>query len=157
LLGNALVLIAPAASPVKLTIAPGFPLAAALDNGRLAMGDPAAVPAGLYGRAALEKLGVWPGVANRIAAAETVRAALLLVARGEAPLGIVYRTDAAIEPGVRIVDTFPPDTHPPIVYPIALTASSDNPDAPLLLVYLRGAAARTQFQKAGFILLDEAR
>jgi molybdate transport system substrate-binding protein len=86
-----------------------------------------------------------------------VRAALLLVARGEAPLGIVYSTDAAIEPGVRIVGTFPRDTHPPIVYPIALTASSTNPDAPALLVYLRGAAAHAQFQKAGFTVLDEAR
>ena len=157
LLGNSLVLIAPANSAVKLTIAPGFPLAAALGDGRLAMADPAAVPAGLYGKAALEKLGVWSSLASRIAAAENVRAALLLVARGEAPLGIVYRTDAAIEPGVRIVDTFPPDTHPPIVYPIALTASSDNPDAPSLLVFLRGAAARAQFRKAGFSLLNEAR
>jgi molybdate transport system substrate-binding protein len=115
------------------------------------------VPAGLYGKAALETLGVWASVANRIAAAENVRAALLLVARGEAPLGIVYSTDAAVEPGVRIVDTFPPDTHPPIVYPIALTAASENPEAPSLLVYLRGAKARAQFQKAGFTALDEAR
>ena len=157
LLGNSIVLIAPAGSAVKLTIAPGFGLAAALGGGRLAMADPAAVPAGRYGKAALDKLGVWDTVANRIAAAENVRAALLLVARGEAPLGIVYRTDAAVEPGVRIVGTFPPDTHPPIVYPIALTATSDNPDAPALLVYLRGAASRAQFQKAGFTALDEAR
>ncbi|MBV9587881.1 MAG: molybdate ABC transporter substrate-binding protein [Alphaproteobacteria bacterium] len=157
LLGNSLVLIAPVSSTVKLPITPGFALAAALGGGRLAMADPAAVPAGLYGKAALEKLGVWSSVANRIAAAENVRAALLLVARGEAPLGIVYRTDAAIEPGVRIADTFPSDTHPPIVYPIALTASSDNPNAPSLLVFLRGAAARAQFQKAGFALLNEAR
>jgi molybdate transport system substrate-binding protein len=157
LLGNSLVLIAPAGSAVKLTIVPGFALAAALGGGRLAMADPAAVPAGRYGKAALEKLGVWPSVADRIAAAENVRAALLLVARGEAPLGIVYSTDAAVEPGVRIVDTFPPDTHPPIVYPIALTATSENPDAPAFLVYLRGAAARAQFQKAGFTPLDEAR
>jgi molybdate transport system substrate-binding protein len=157
LLGNSLVLIASAASSVNLTIAPGFPLAAALGGGRLAMADPAAVPAGRYGKAALEKLGVWDTVASRIAAAENVRAALLLVARGEAPLGIVYSTDAAIEPGVRIVGAFPRDTHPPIVYPIALTASSTNPDAPALLVYLRGAAAHAQFQKAGFTVLDEAR
>jgi molybdate transport system substrate-binding protein len=94
LLGNRIVLIAPAGSAVKLTIAPGFGLAAALGDGRLAMADPAAVPAGRYGRAALEKLGVWGTVASRIAAAENVRAALLLVARGEAPLGIVYSTDA---------------------------------------------------------------
>jgi molybdate transport system substrate-binding protein len=157
LLGNSLVLISPAGSTVPLTIAPGFPLAAALGDGRLAMADPAAVPAGMYGKAALEKLGVWPSVANRIAAAENVRAALLLVGRGEAPLGIVYGTDAAIEPRVRIIATFPPDTHPPIVYPIALTASSENPNAPALLAYLHGAAARAQFQKAGFTVLDAAR
>jgi molybdate transport system substrate-binding protein len=157
LLGNSIVLVAPTISTVELTIAPGFALAAALGGGRLAMADPAAVPAGRYGKAALDKLGVWDTVANRIAAAENVRAALLLVARGEAPLGIVYRTDAAVEPGVRIIGTFPPDTHPPIVYPIALTATSDNPDAPALLVYLRGAASRAQFQKAGFTPLDEAR
>jgi molybdate transport system substrate-binding protein len=157
LLGNSLVLIAPNASAVKLTIARGFPLAAALGGGRLAMADPAAVPAGMYGKASLEKLGVWPSVANHIAAAENVRAALLLVARGEAPLGIVYATDAAIEPGVRVVGTFPPDTHPPIVYPIALTTASENPNAPALLVYLRGSAARAQFQKAGFTALDETR
>ena len=157
LLGNSIVLVAPTISTVELTIAPGFALAAALGGGRLAMADPAAVPAGRYGKAALDKLGVWDTVANRIAAAENVRAALLLVARGEAPLGIVYRTDAAVEPGVRIIGTFPPDTHPPIVYPIALTATSDNPDAPALLVYLRGAASRAQFQKAGFAPLDEAR
>ena len=157
LLGNGIVLVASAISTVELTIAPGFALAAALGGGRLAMADPAAVPAGRYGKAALDKLGVWDTVANRIAAAENVRAALLLVARGEAPLGIVYRTDAAVEPGVRIIGTFPPDTHPPIVYPIALTATSENPDAPALLVYLRGAASRAQFQKAGFAPLDEAR
>jgi molybdate transport system substrate-binding protein len=121
------------------------------------MADPAGVPAGKYGKAALEKLGVWSSVADRIAAAENVRAALLLVARGEAPLGVVYATDAAIEPGVRIVATFPPDTHPPIVYPIAMTTSSEIPNAAALLTYLHGAAARAQFQKAGFTTPDEAR
>ena len=157
LLGNTLVLVAPATSDVVLTVAPGFPLTAALGDGRLAMADPASVPAGMYGKAALEKLGVWGSVANRIAAAESVRAALLLVARGEAPLGIVYTTDAAIEPGVRIVAAFPSDTHPPIVYPIALIAASQNPNGPALLAYLHGAAARAQFQKAGFTTLDEMR
>ena len=157
LLGSSLVLIAPAGSTVKLSIAPGFGLAAALGDGRLAMADPAAVPAGRYGKAALEHLGVWSSVEKRIAAAENVRAALLLVARGETPLGIVYRTDAAAEPAVKIVGIFPPDTHPPIVYPIALTATSTNPDAPILLAYLRGAAARGQFEKAGFTVLDSAR
>ena len=157
LLGNRLVLIAPKDSRVNLVIRPSFDIAGALGDGRVAMADPAAVPAGLYGKAALEKLGVWSSVANRVAAAENVRAALLLVARGEAPLGIVYQTDAAAEPGVRIVASFPPDTHPPIVYPIALTATSTHPDAPALLVYLRGAAAHAQFHKAGFTVLDEAR
>ena len=157
LLGNSLVLIAPASGTVKLSIVPDFGLAAALGDGRLAMADPAAVPAGRYGKAALEHLGVWSSVEKRIAAAENVRAALLLVARGETPLGIVYRTDAAAEPAVKIVGIFPPDTHPPIVYPIALTATSTNPDAPILLAYLRGAAARGQFEKAGFTVLDSAR
>ena len=157
LLGNTLVFIAPANSQVALTVAPAFPLAAALGDGRLAMADPTSVPAGKYGKAALEKLGVWPSVANRIAAAENVRAALLLVARGEAPLGIVYRTDAAVEPGVRVVAAFPPDSHPPIVYPIALIAASQNPNAPALLTYLHGPAAKAQFRKAGFTTLDEAR
>ena len=157
LLGNSLVLIAPASGTVKLSIVPDFGLAAALGDGRLAMADPAAVPAGRYGMAALEHLGVWSSVEKRVAAAENVRAALLLVARGETPLGIVYRTDAAAEPAVKIVGIFPPDTHPPIVYPIALTATSTNPDAPALLVYLRGAAAHAQFHKAGFTVLDEVR
>src|SRR5579884_3318640 len=120
LLGNTLVLIAPAGTGSNTRIAPGFPLAQMLDGGRLAIADPAAVPAGIYAKEALTRLGVWASVAGRIAAAENVRAALLLVARGEAPLGIVYRTDAAIEPGVRIVGSFPPDSHDPIVYPMAL-------------------------------------
>src|SRR5207237_543250 len=121
LLGNSLVLIAPSDNTSPVTIAPGFPIAAMLGNGRLAIADPAAVPAGRYGKAALTALGVWPEVAPRITAAENVRAALLLVARGEAPLGIVYRTDAVAEPMVKIVGTFPPDSHPAIVYPMALT------------------------------------
>jgi molybdate transport system substrate-binding protein len=157
LLGNRLVLIAPKDSRVDLVIQPGFDLAGALGGGRLAMADPAAVPAGLYGKAALETLGAWASVANRVAAAENVRAALLLVARGEAPLGIVYQTDAAAEPGVRIIATFPPDTHPPIVYPMALTATSTNPDAPALAAYLRGPAARERFEAQGFTVLDTAR
>jgi molybdate transport system substrate-binding protein len=149
LLGNSLVLIAPAASPLQATISPGFPLAAMLGNGRLAMADPAAVPAGRYGKAALTALGVWQAVAGRIAAAENVRAALLLVARGETPLGIVYRTDAAAEPAVRIVGTFPPDSHPPIVYPLALTSIA-SPETPGLAAYLRRPAARKLFEAQGF-------
>src|SRR5262249_54794278 len=121
LLGNRIVLIAPRDSTVSLKVEKGFDLAAALKGGRLAMGNVDAVPAGKYGKAGLEKLGAWDGVKDRIAQAESVRAALVLVARGETPLGIVYQTDAASEPGVRIVGTFPDDTHPPIIYPAALT------------------------------------
>jgi molybdate transport system substrate-binding protein len=132
-------------------------LATALGDGRLAMADPASVPAGMYAKAALENLGIWPAVASRIAAAENVRLALLLVARGEAPLGIVYATDAAVEPGVRIIATIPQETHPPIIYPAALTSTSENPSAAALLVYLRSTVARAQFQKAGFRVLEQLR
>src|SRR5207302_2224556 len=134
----------------------GFPLAQLLGGGHLAMADPGAVPAGRYARAALEKLGVWSTVEHRIAAAENVRAALLLVARGEAPLGIVYQTDAAAEPAVRIVGTFPPDSHPPIVYPMAL-ARAAGPEAPGFAAYLRGSAARAAFEAQGFTVLDRPR
>ncbi|HEY4999927.1 MAG TPA: molybdate ABC transporter substrate-binding protein [Usitatibacter sp.] len=120
LLTNALVLIAPAAKAPGISIGPGFALAAALGNGRLAIADPKAVPAGKYARAALESLGVWAQVRDRIAPAENVRAALALVARAETPLGIVYRTDAQAEPRVAIVDTFPASSHPPIVYALAV-------------------------------------
>ena len=156
LLGNKLVLIAPAVDrTVRLAIAPGFPLTTALGDGKLAMADPASVPVGMYGKEALQSLGVWPALANRIIPAENVRAALLLVARGEAPLGIVYATDAAIEPGVRVIGTLPRETHTPIIYPVALTATSENPDAAALLVYLRCAQARAQFREAGFRVLAE--
>jgi molybdate transport system substrate-binding protein len=155
LLGNALVLIAPKDSPIRAAIAPGFPLAALLDGGRLAMADPGSVPAGIYGKAALTRLGVWQAVADRVAAAPNVRAALLLVARGEAPLGIVYRTDAVAEPGVKIVDTFPADSHPPIVYPMALTAAA-SPGAAAFADFLRGPAARGRFMTEGFSVLDRA-
>lgn len=154
LLGNRIVLVAPADSSVEATIAPGFPLADLLGDGRLAMADPEAVPAGKYGKAALETLGVWESVRNKVAAAENVRAALVFVARGEAPLGIVYATDAAAEPGVRVVDSFPADTHPPIVYPVAALANSSNPDAAGFLDYLGSAAARAVFEKQGFTILD---
>jgi molybdate transport system substrate-binding protein len=151
LAGNALVLIAPKDSKEDIAIAPGFPLLQALGaDGRLAMADPAAVPAGLYGKAALEKLGVWARVAPRVAPAENVRAALALVSRGEAPLGIVYRTDAAADTGVRIVATFPPDTHPPIIYPIAVVATSTHPAAAAYLAYLTSPAARPFLDAQGF-------
>jgi molybdate transport system substrate-binding protein len=159
LLGNRLVLVAPLNSAlgrtVRVTLGAGFPLAKLLRGGRLAMADPEAVPAGIYGKAALTNLGAWSSVAGRVAAAENVRAALALVARGEAPLGIVYQTDAAVEPGVRVVATFPPGSTPPIVYPMALTKGA-RPGAAAFASYLRGPAARAQFEAQGFIVLDRA-
>jgi len=153
LLGNRLVLIAPKDSNMSVNIQPGFDLAALLKGGRLAMGNVDAVPAGKYGKASLEKLGAWDSVKDRVAQAENVRAALLLVARGEAPLGIVYQTDAASDPTVKIVGTFPENTHPPIIYPIALTKESTNPDAQAFLNYLRTPAARAAFERQGFTVL----
>ena len=154
LLGNKLVLIAGAKDPITLKIAPNFGLAQALGDHRLAMGDPSNVPAGKYGKAALEKLGVWSAIAAKVAPAESVRAALLLVSRGEAPLGVVYQTDAAVDPGVRIVDAFPADSHPAIIYPVALTASSTNPAAQDYLAFLKSPAARAAFEKQGFTVSE---
>jgi molybdate transport system substrate-binding protein len=153
ILGNELVLIAPKDSTVSVKIAPGFDLTKLLAGGKLAMGETNSVPAGKYGKAALEKLGVWNSVSAQIAAADSVRAALALVARNEAPLGIVYQTDAAVEPGVKIVGTFPADTHPPIIYPIALLAGSKNPDAPGYMNYLESAKAKPHFEQQGFTVL----
>ena len=133
LLGNRLVLVAPRDSTVNLAVASGMDLATALKGGRLAMANVDAVPAGKYGKAALEKLGAWDRVKDSIAQGENVRAALLLVSRGEAPLGIVYETDAVSEPTVRIIGRFPEDTHPPIIYPVAITGDSRNPDAAAFL------------------------
>src|SRR5436190_4108451 len=142
LLGNKIVLIAPKDSKIAIDIKPGFDLARALGGGKLAVANVDAVPAGKYGKAALEKLGAWNGVKDKVAQAENVRAALLLVARGEAPLGIVYSTDAAAEPNVRIVAAFPGDTHPPIIYPAAETTESKTADAKLFLDYLKSGKAR---------------
>jgi molybdate transport system substrate-binding protein len=154
LLGNKLVLIAPAGSRVQATVKAGIPLPALLGaNGRLALGDPAHVPAGKYAKAALEKLGAWDGVASRLAPAENVRAALAFVARGEAPLGIVYATDAAAEPKVRVVDVFPDGLHPPVVYPAALTVLARAPAAEYL-AFLRSNTARRIFEKHGFTPLN---
>ena len=151
LLGNKLVLIAPAGSSLKVQIAPGFPLAQLLGKGRLATADPAHVPAGKYTRAALEKLGVWNSVSAMLAPAETVRAALALVARGEAPLGTVYSTDAVAEPKVRVVAQFPDGLHAPIVYPMALTSSApETGSAADFLAALASTAARSVFEKHGF-------
>ena len=150
LLRNTLVLIAPSSSSSKLTIGPGFGLAAALGAGKLAMANPDSVPAGKYGRSALVKLGVWSTVEKQVARAENVRAALALVSRGEAPFGIVYATDALSDPNVKIVDTFPPGSYPAIVYPAALVATAKSPAGKALLDYLRSAAARAVWQKHGF-------
>jgi molybdate transport system substrate-binding protein len=154
LLGNKLVLVARADSGINLTIGPNFPLAQALGNDRLAIAEPSAVPAGKYGKAALEALGVWPSVASKIAPAQDVRATLLLVSRGEAPLGIVYQTDAAADKTVKIVAAFPESTHPPIIYPIAVTATSTNPGAAAYVAFLKSAAVRPAFEKQGFVVLQ---
>jgi molybdate transport system substrate-binding protein len=156
LLGNSLVLIAPKDSPSQISLQPGLDLAASLGSDRLALGHVDAVPAGKYGKAALEKLGAWEGVKDKLAQTDNVRAALLLVSRGEAPLGIVYRTDAASDPKVRIVATFPGSSHPPIVYPIAVTAESSHPDAAPLLAFLRSEKAKLFFEKQGFTVLSKA-
>jgi len=149
LLGNQLVLVAaPDARPAP-RIAPGFNLAGALGDGHLALADPASVPAGKYGKAALTALGVWDSVASKVVNAENVRVALEYVARGEAPYGIVYATDAKVAPQVKLAGTFPENTHAPIVYPVALTATA-APNARDFLAFLSSAEARAVFEKAGF-------
>ena len=152
LLSNRLVLVAPAAAPpAALRLAPGVPLAAALGtDGRLALGDVASVPAGRYARAALEALGAWPSLAGRLAQTENVRAALTLVARGEAPLGVVYATDARAEPRVRVVDAFPETTHPPVVYPVAVLAAARSAKAQPFVDFLRSPEGRAIFAARGF-------
>lgn len=154
LLRNRLVLVATKDGPIReQAMAPGLDLASLLGDGRLAMGQVESVPAGKYGKAALESLGVWPSVAGKLAQTENVRAALLLVARGEAPLGIVYQTDAAAEPGVKIVGTFPEASHPPIIYPVAATKDA-KPEAAGYLTFLRGPAARAAFTRQGFTVIS---
>ena len=151
LLGNRLVLVAaPDAKPAP-RIATGFKLAAALGDGHLAMADPASVPAGKYGKAALTALGIWDSVAAKVVNAENVRVALEYVARGEAPYGIVYATDARVTPQVKLAGTFPESSHPPIIYPVALTSTAAA-DAKDFLAFLSGAEARAIFEKAGFSL-----
>lgn len=154
LLGNRIVLVAPSDSTAATEIAPGFDLAGLLGDGKLAMANVDAVPAGRYGKAALEQLGVWASVEADVAQAENVRAALALVSTGEAPLGIVYRTDAAAEPKVRILATFPQETHPPIVYPVAQIAASTHAAAAPFLECLRTAKARALFETQGFTVLS---
>jgi len=154
LLGNTLVLIAGADSTLQLKVAPGFDLAGALGKGRLAVGDPDSVPAGVYAQAALVKLGVWDRVRDHLARADNVRTALEYVARGESPLGIVYGTDARAEKRVRVVGVFSADTHPPITYPVALTAGA-RPEAERYREFLQSDAARQIFTRRGFVVLPE--
>ncbi len=149
-LANRLVLVAPAHSPTRLTIGKGFPLARALGGGRLAMADPDGVPAGRYGKAALMALGVWPSVETRIASAENVRAALALVERGAAPLGIVYATDARASARVRLVGTFPAASHPPVTYPLARLKASRSRDAERFRQFLLSREGRAIFLRYGF-------
>jgi molybdate transport system substrate-binding protein len=154
LFGNKLVLIAPKDATVSLDLKPGADLAGTLGEGRLSMGNVDSVPAGKYGKAALEKLGLWAGVSGKLAQAESVRAALLLVSRGEAALGVVYQTDAVSDPNVRIVATFPADSHAPIVYPAALTTKA-GPAAAAFLDYIKSAKAAPFFKAQGFTVLAE--
>jgi molybdate transport system substrate-binding protein len=153
LLGNRLVLIAPKDSRVgNVTIAANFDLAALAGDGRIASGDVRAVPVGKYAKAALEKLGAWAAAERKFAMAENVRAALVLVGRGEAALGIVYETDAKVEPNVKIIGRFPEDSHPAITYPVALTANA-KPQAARYLNFLRSGAAKDVFERYGFTFL----
>ncbi len=152
-LGNRIVIVAAKDNAKPIDIKQGFDLAGLLKGGKLAMGEPNAVPAGKYGKAALEKLGVWASVEKSVASAESVRAALALVSRGEAPYGIVYATDAAADPGVVVVGKFPEDTHPPIIYPIAVLSESKAKDAAAYLEFLKSAKAAPFFEKEGFTVL----
>jgi molybdate transport system substrate-binding protein len=154
LLGNTLVLIAHGQGAAPVEIGPGFDLAALLGDEKLAMALVDAVPAGQYGKAALETLGLWEAVAPSVAQSDNVRAALVLVSTGEAPYGIVYATDAAADDNVTIVGTFPPDSYPPIRYPAALlTEAADEADRAFLAA-LRTEAARAAFEAQGFVMLD---
>ena len=154
LLGNHLVLVAPLDSTMNIDLKPGAPLAAALGDGKLALADPESVPAGRYGKASLTKLGIWKDVESKVVGAKDVRATLALVELGEAPAGIVYATDAALSKKVRVVGVFPDDTHPPIVYPVALVTGHDTPEAKAFFAYMKGPEAAAVFKKYGFILLQ---
>jgi molybdate transport system substrate-binding protein len=153
LLGNSIVLIAPKDSSIdRVAIGPGFGLAKLAGGGKIATGDVKAVPVGKYAKSALEKLGAWQTAESKFAMAENVRAALTLVARGEAAVGIVYATDARVEPGVKVVGTFPAESHPPIIYPVAATTTA-KAQAADYLAFLRSSVAKTIFEKYGFTFL----
>ena len=150
LLANDLVLIAPAASKIQLKLEPGVDVAAILGASRIAIANPDAVPSGRYAKAAFTTLGAWKAIEGRVAATDNVRAALVLVARGEAPLGVVYRTDALVEKGVRIVAAFPPGSHPPIVYPMVRLKRATSPSVSALIAFLSSPEARVIFEQFGF-------
>lgn len=154
ILANRIVLIAPSDSRIpEMVIEKGFPLADLLGDGRIAMGNVESVPAGKYGKAALERLGSWDGVSARVAQTDNVRAALLLVSRGEAPLGIVYQTDAVVDKGVKVIGMFPEDSHEPIIYPIAAIKGS-GADSARYLEFLKSVKPRQIFESQGFQVLD---
>ncbi|MGC9371608.1 MAG: molybdate ABC transporter substrate-binding protein [Paracoccaceae bacterium] len=155
LLNNAIVLIAADADAAPVDIGPGMDLAGLLGDGRLAMALVDSVPAGIYGKAALESLGLWAGVEAKVAQADNVRAALAFVATGEAPYGIVYATDAVAEDDVTVVGTFPAETHPPIVYPAAALSQSGNPLNQSVLDFLRGPEGRAAFERQGFVVVAD--
>jgi molybdate transport system substrate-binding protein len=156
LAGNRLVLIAPKDSKIdNVAIGRGFDLSKLAGDGRITTGDVKSVPVGRYAQASLEKLGSWKAAESKFAMTDNVRAALVLVARGEAVLGIVYETDAAVEPGVKIVGRFPADSHPPIVYPVALTAKA-KPEADQYFKLLRSATTQVILEKYGFTYLPKA-
>ena len=154
LVGNRLVLIAPQDTALTVTLKPGVPLAALLGEGRLAIANVDAVPAGRYGKAALQSLGVWDEVKGKLAEAENVRAALRLVSRGEVPLGIVYASDPKADPNVKILASFSEDRHPPIVYPAARLARAEAPGASAFLQYLRSPKASRRFEENGFAVIQ---
>ena len=154
-IGNQLVLVAPANQAAPIALAPGVDLLARLSShGRIAMGDPASVPAGKYAQAALTALGIWEQVVPRLARAQNVRAALLLVERGEAPLGVVYATDVAAAPGLAVVGTFPADSHPPITYPFAIVRRGDRPEVRALFAFLTGPEAAPTYRAFGFAVRE---
>jgi molybdate transport system substrate-binding protein len=156
LLGNRLVLIAPKDSKLDtITIAKGFDIAKLVGDGRIAVADVKAVPAGLYSKAALESLGAWQAAASKLAMAENVRATLAFMARGETPIGIVYETDAKIEPKVKIIGVFPDGSYPPVTYPVAATTAATNPAVARYLNFLRTGAAKAIFEKYGFSFLTK--
>ena len=155
LLGNRLVLIAASDNPLTIKIEPGLKLGELLAGGRLAIGDPTNVPAGIYAKEALTKLGIWKDVEGKLAPTADVRAALTLVSRGEAPLGIVYETDAKVDPKVRVVAVFPEDSHTPIRYPVAVVKASRNPEAGKFVAFLDTPAAKAIFTKYGFAVLGK--